>query len=811
MHTRHVISVVVLLLALQGCATDRPNALPGEHADGTILLPNGWRLAPAGRRIGVGELPLNIAVTPDESYLLTLNNGTREHSISVVRTADWKVTGTLPLRKSWVGVRFFDAGRRLLVSGGNDNRVFLYGFHDGKITLQDSVVVGAPRPLEKIWVGGLDVSPDNRTAYVCGKESDSLYVLSLAARTVERRIPLAEKPYTCLASAFHDTVFVSLWGGRSIALLDRRSLRITGRIPVGDHPCDMVESPDGRRLFVANANENTVSVVDIATGRVSETITTALYPDAPAGSTPNALALDGEGRQLFIANADNNYLAVFDVSVPGSSRSMGFVPTGWYPTAVRVLHTSNTLVVANGKGFGSRANPKGPNPEKPSRTEEYIGSMFSGSLSFLPLPSARELEQYSAAVFACSPYAQKRKTPASPGPGNPVPAGPGASSPIKHVFYIIKENRTYDQVFGDMPEGNGDPSLCIFGEQVTPNHHALARQFVLLDNLYCDAEVSADGHNWSDGAYATDYVEKTWPTQYGGRGGEYDYQGGSPVAAPSAGYIWDNCRRHGVSFRSYGEFVEERGWPDTLTVASIEGLAGHVAPRYAGWNMKYSDVRRAEDWQREFDEYERNGGLPQFQIFTLPNDHTEGTRRGSLSPRAYVAQNDLALGKIVERISRSRFWRESVIFVIEDDAQNGADHVDAHRTVALVISPWTRHGFTDSEMYSTSSMVRTMGLILGLPPLSQFDAAATPMYASFAASPDTAVYVCRPARIDIEEKNIAGAYGQEESESMNFTRPDAIPDLELSEIVWRSVKGTPMPAPVRSAFVRLIDREEEDD
>ena len=374
---------------------------------------------------------------------------------------------------------------------------------------------------------------------------------------------------------------------------------------------------------------------------------------------------------------------------------------------------------------------------------------------------------------------------------------------IHHVIYIIKENRTYDQVLGDIGIGNSDPALCLFGDSVTPNIHALARQFVLYDNLYADAEVSADGHNWTMGAYATDYVEKTWPTEYGGRGGEYEYEGGYPDVYPASGYFWDNCMRNGVSYRTYGEFASNPGEGNDTAVGQIPSLLGHTAPRAHGWDLDYSDINRYNDWEKEFAAYEANGGLPAFQTIKLPNDHTSGTRRGTLTPRAFVAQNDQALGMIVDRISHSRYWATSAIFVIEDDAQNGPDHVDAHRTEALVISPWTKRHFVDSELYSTSSMVRTMELILGLPAMSQYDSSATPMFASFSTTPDTSGFVYRKALINLEERNGPGAWGGARSELMDFSQPDAAPDRELNEIVWRSVRGADarMPAPVRSAFV----------
>jgi DNA-binding beta-propeller fold protein YncE len=793
--------VTCCALLIWGCGSQR--ILPGMQSDGTTLLPNGWRLAPAGVHVNTGELPLNMAVTPDGRFTLTMNNGMRDQSITVVDNKAWRVVQTVPLRKGWVGLKFFDNGGKFAVSGGNDNRIFIYSFAADTARLIDSVVIAPPWPTAKIWCAGLDITPDGKDLYVCGKESDSLYVIDLEHLQLRKRIWLPAKPYTCLASTTHDTVFVSLWGGKAVAIINTRTRELQGNVPVGEHPCDLVESPDGNRLFVANANTNSVSVIYIPEGKPLETISTALFPDAPPGSTPNAVAIDPTGTKLAVANADNNYLALFDVSTHGHSRPMGFVPVGWYPTSVRFLGTS--LLVASGKGLSSRANPQGPNPERRGVREDYIGSMFKGVLSRIDSGDAATRAGWTKTVYDCSQYAVARQHQRNWEEANALPHPGGSPSPISHVFYVIKENRTYDQVFGDMSEGNGDPNLCLFGEEVTPNHHALARQFVLLDNFYADAEVSADGHNWSMAAYANDYVEKTWPTMYGGRGGEYEYEQGNPLVRPPSGYLWDNCARHDVSYRSYGEFALEGGWPDDTTRAAIEGLQGHMAPDYRGWDLNYSDVQRAKDWERDFARYERDGQLPHFQIIKLPNDHTEGARRGSLSPKSYVAQNDLALGMIVDRISHSRYWTSSAIFVVEDDAQAGPDHVDAHRTVALVISPFTRHGFVDSELYSTSSMVRTMELILDLPPMSQFDAAATPMHQSFSTAADFSPYICRPARISLETKNLAGAYGQDESDRMDFSREDAAPDQLLSEIVWRSVKGTSMPPPVRSAFVRIVE------
>ncbi|HEY3245482.1 MAG TPA: alkaline phosphatase family protein, partial [Phycisphaerae bacterium] len=376
--------------------------------------------------------------------------------------------------------------------------------------------------------------------------------------------------------------------------------------------------------------------------------------------------------------------------------------------------------------------------------------------------------------------------------------------------------RTYDQVLGDMAAGNGDPSLCIFGAQVTPNQHALARDFVLLDNFYVEAEVSADGHEWSMAAYATDFVEKSWPLNYGNKSHSripYPSEGKFKIAAPSAGYIWDRCAQAGVSYRSFGEFVERNKAGELF--ATVDTLKDHFDPQYEPFNLGYSDLKRAERFIAELHRFEAEGDMPRFQVVRLPNNHTEGTRVGKPTPTAMVAENDLALGRIVEAITHSSFWPRTAIFVVEDDAQNGSDHVDAHRTTAFVISPYARRGVIDRALYSTTSMLRTMELILGLEPMSQFDAAARPMYASFQAKPDLRPYRCRPAGVDLDAKNGATAWGADLSEQLDLSKEDAADDLLFNDIIWRSVRGpdSPMPPPVRAGFVfgRAAHDDDDDD
>jgi hypothetical protein len=406
----------------------------------------------------------------------------------------------------------------------------------------------------------------------------------------------------------------------------------------------------------------------------------------------------------------------------------------------------------------------------------------------------------------------------------------GDPSPIKHVFYVIRENRTFDQILGDMDKGNADPTLCLFGEEVTPNAHALAREFVLLDNFYVDAEVSYSGHAFSTAAYATDFVNKVWPMNYAGRGAKYLSEGGGTmrnaygnITAPAHGYIWDACQRAGVSVRSYGEFAT-REPPARLSqaagasgagsqgpvVATVPGLAGLVSPDYPPWDLLIPDGRRVDVWLREFAAFEANGKLPALSIVRLGNDHTAGTRPGYPTPTAMIAENDLALGRLVEAITRSRYWKESAVFVLEDDAQNGPDHVDAHRSVAFVASPYVRRGAVDSTLYTTSGMLRTMELILGLPPMSQYDAAAAPMYGSFQASPVFTPYTRREPKVSLDEPNAANAPGAAASMAMDIHEADRAPDLDLNEIIWRAVKGpaSTMPPPVRAAFLRRHVKDE---
>lgn len=783
---RSCLLLVCIALAARGFAQ-----VPGVTGD-RVLLPNGWYLSPAGKAVALtSDLPLNMAVAPDGVHLAVANNGNGRQGIDLVDLTTGQVVDTVTMHASWLGLAFARKHPWLYVSGGNDDVLLRYTLSHDRLVSPDTLRLGAPWPKEKIGPTGLALDESRDRLYVVTKEDDALYICDTRAMKVLRRVALSAEAYACVYNASRHELYVSGWGGRKVWIYDALRDRLADSVGTEDHPNDMALSRDGRWLYVANANANSVSVVDVAARKTVETLHTALEPDAPTGSTTNSVVLGPGDKTLYIANADNNYLAVYDVSKPGSSRSTGFIPVGWYPTCVRTWRGG--LLVADGKGLTSTANPDGEGPyghvgtyKLSQHGDQYIGSMLHGAVSMIPFPSPVSLAGYSRQVYANTP--------------RPTVTAAGTIPPIQHVFYILKENRTYDQILGDMPRGNGDTSLCIFGRRVTPNAHALCDEFVLLDNFYVNAEVSADGHNWSMAGYATDFVEKTWPSNYAGRGGNYDFDGSRPIANPTRGFIWDYCARAGVSFRNYGEF-EDNG-PPTLPVLRDPR---HYCHGYPGWNLDIQDVYRDSVFEHDFDSLVAEGSVPRFSTIYLPDDHTSGLSRGAYTPIAHVADNDLALGRIIDHISHSPVWASSAIFVLEDDAQDGPDHVDAHRSVAYIASPYIRRHSVNHTLYSTAAMLHTMELIVGLPPMSQYDAAATPMFDCFSATPDTTPYVFRPALVDINARNKAAA-----PVTFDFSKPDAAPDRALNEAIWQSVKGTAMPAPKRSAFV-LVARSDGDD
>ncbi len=814
---------LLLLWLLAGCHRRTNSTQATGEADvykkmaaTRVNLPNGWALTPPGRSLDLDDLPLNLVVSPSKKYMAVTNNGQSTQSITLIDAGTEKILDTVRVGKSYVGLAFSADETRLYASGGNDNKILVYKIENQKLLPDESIVLGKPWPT-KISPTGLCVDDAKNRLYVVTKEDSSLYITDTKTRQVLRKVNIGAAAYACILSPDKNELFVSLWGGASVLVVDVNERKIVAKIATNKNPNDLLLTRDGKYLFVANGNDNTVALIEVEKRQVVETLTASLFPDAPVGTTPNGLALSDDEKTLYIANADNNCLAVFDVTRKGRSQSSGFIPTGWYPTAVKVI--GSKLYVTNGKGFSSKANPKGPNPVRTRTPQQvgpnpqanpgpvqYIAGLFKGTLSIIDIPDKDVLAAYSRLVYANTPYTKRKELLSEGEAGNPIPMRVGEKSSIKYVFYIIKENRTYDQILGDMKAGNGDASLCLFPEKVTPNQHALASEFVLLDNFYVDAEVSADGHNWSSAAYANDYVEKNWVTSYGGRGGTYDYEGQKAIAHPRDGFIWDHCLRAGISFRSYGWFADDEK-------PNIKTLEGRFCPTFKGYNLGYLDSKREEAWEKDFDGLVATGNVPKFNTLRFGNDHTSGARIGLPTPDAAVADNDLAVGRFVEHLSKSPIWKESVVFILEDDAQNGPDHVDAHRSIAFIGGGFVKRNFVDHTMYSTSGMLRTIELILGLKPMSQYDAAAVPMWRCFNKTADPTPFTAREAGVDINQKNVAVNRNSKRSSLFNLTRPDEIDDLIFSEIVWQTVRGSTsvMPAPRRGAFVRTGNTEEADE
>lgn len=798
---------------------------PKRNASGADL-PNGWKITPVGRHATTMDYVLNVQQAPDGKALVGLHSGFNPHGLAVVDPLTAEVVQRIPQKSAWFGMAWSPDGKRLYVSGGNGNSrrspapspVYAYDYRNGRLSETPVMEFKHRLAANQIYWSGLVHHPSKPILYAANRHTERVtpgHIVAFDTTSGQRLAEIAVEvaPYDIVLDSAAKRMFVSNWASRSVSVIDLDANRVIASIAVGHNPNDMVLAPDGR-LFVSCGNENSVYVVDTKKLRAVEKIHTAMYRNAPVGSTPNALALDPSSKFLFVANADNNNIAVVHVGEEEESNVMGFIPSPWYPSALQVSKDGKFLFVGTAKGLGGYSNERGPHSPLAGTEGEGAGSIKSlqrGSIGVVPLSNLKnDIKTWTKQAMANMPYHDdllaQAKAPVS-GP-TIVPSQVGAGSPIKHVIYIIKENRTYDQVFGDIPKGNGDPRITIFGRQITPNHHKIAEEFVLLDNLYCDGEVSVDGHSWSNSAYATDFNEKLWPPNYGG------ISQALPTAAyvPSSGHLWDQAARKGLTYRSYGEYaqrVSDGGRQYMDAASGVGGLVGHVSPNYKLAGMR--DTENAKAFITEFDEYEKNYDstdpaqrLPNFIVMSLGEDHTVGTTPGRPTPRAAVASNDYALGMIVERVTRSRYWKETAIFVIEDDAQDGSDHVDARRTIGLIISPYTKRKALDSTLYTTSSMLRTMELLLGLPPMTQYDAAATPMYASFTDKADFTGYQLEQPRIDINELNSERAWGAGASLAMDFSEYDRTPMFALNEIIWKSIKGadSEMPLPVRRFHFR---------
>ncbi|MEN3336959.1 MAG: hypothetical protein V7647_635, partial [Acidobacteriota bacterium] len=575
------------------------------------------------------------------------------------------------------------------------------------------------------------------------------------------------------------------------------------------------------RLFVASATTDRVLSVDLLRRRVVGELLDP-PPEGPGeGSTPNALALSPDGHRLFVAEGDANAVAVFDLAPSssgiatstGDDRLVGRIPSGWYPTAVLVR--GDTLLVASGKGRGTLANPDGPQPGTArdrgrAAKVNTTFSQLSGSLMIAPFAGAdaATLRRYSDRVARANGWTEPR-------------AAARRYPPFEHVIYVIKENRTYDQILGDLDGADGDTSLVLFGRRVTPNHHALAERFGTFDRFFVSAEVSADGHNWSTAAYTTDYLQKTVQPNYSSRGRSYDYEGAmwgkrtvvldDDPNEPARGYLWNLAQQKGITFRNYGEFVvsDSTDWDDVLP-AGYRGdkpfLASHTNPTFPGFNLAIPDQRRADVWIAELAEFSRRGVMPALEIVRLPNDHTSGASAGKPTPRAHMADNDLALGRIIEALSRSPFWKNTVVFVLEDDAQDGPDHVDSHRSPLFVISPYTRAGAVH-RFTNTTDVLRTMEEILGLDALSQFDHYGRPLRDIWSDAPDLRPWTALVPDVSLAEKNPADTRGARQSSQLDLRIEDVADEALFNRILWEAVKpGMPYPGTRRGATLEAVRR-----
>ncbi|HJT17119.1 MAG TPA: alkaline phosphatase family protein, partial [Thermoanaerobaculia bacterium] len=587
----------------------------------------------------------------------------------------------------------------------------------------------------------------------------------------------------------NDHVYVSCWGDSTVKIYRRDETGLLSearRITVSRHPSALLLA--GSRLYVTSASSNQIDIVDVSgEPRVIATLVDSAPAGPTEGSTPNAVLLSSDGKRLFVAEADNNAVAVFDLQ---TNQLLGRIPTDWYPSALARVGT--TIFVACAKGHGTAPNPEFPQPtrRRSPTSHDYTLGQLDGSLVSFPEDIA-DFAALSKRVADANGWTSARSASQYP--------------PFKHVIYIIKENRTYDQVLGDIREGDGDRSLVYFGPNSSPNHHELARRFGLFDRFFTNAEVSAEGHNWSTAAYSGDYTEKTVPSNYSGRGRTYDYEGENrgvrafgrdDVNSPSTGYIWDAAVRKKIFLRNYGEFVASGkliSMPETQYYPAKRALIAASSKEYPGFDLDITDQTRVDIWKKEFDHYVASNNMPQLEIIRLPNDHTAAASANKPTPRAYMADNDLALGRIVEAVSHSPYWHDTVIFVVEDDAQNGPDHVDSHRSLLFVISPYNLRG-TIHRFTNTTDVLATIEEILGLDALSQFDFYGRPLRGIFAATPDLTPYDVLKPTVNMNEKNPPSPLAHE-SAKLDLDDADAADENAFNRILWRAIKGDKVPYP----------------
>jgi hypothetical protein len=760
MRTRSLLA----LPTLAGLTLLATRLIPGPLRDGSTLLPSGWRIRPAGKSVTIGTLPLGLVTLSDGSAMASYN-GHGENGLVRIDPTRAQVVWRARLPSAWLGLARSGRDWRDTVwaSGGSTNRLYRVTWQGGATWSVDSVALADSGA--KLFTAGVALLPRQGWVAVVGNLSDSVYFVDAGSLVRRAAVSVGHRPYTAVADSAH--LYVSNWGDSTVSVIDlsdHPAVRLT--LTVGPHPSALALS--GSDLFAALAGANGVARVDLATGEVREQLTVSLAPHAPVGSDPNALALSPDHRTLYVAMAGNNAVAVVRIG-PREMRVAGLIPVGWYPTAVATSVDGRTIFVANGKGNGSAANADG----------KYIADVVTGSVSIVPVPDAATLARYTRLVYDLSPFSNARIRP-------PVRLADRPPE-LTHVVYIIRENRTYDQVFGDEARGNGDPGLAIFNDSVTPNAHLIARRWVLFDNFYVNGEVSANGHEWTDRAFAGEYNEKTWPQIYSDRR-EWDLNSDEDLVNPHGSYLWDAALRKGLWVVNFGEKTESDEHDSTAAEparTNIASLRDITAKNFPGFVLTIFDTTRARLFADSVTSWDAQGRFPDLVIMWLPRDHTYGHQASRSTPRAMVADNDLALGQIVERLSQSPAWPSLAVFVLEDDAQNGPDHVDAHRSVLLVASPYARRGVVDSTFYTTASVVLSIDQVLGLAPLSQYDAAATPLWNAFSRQIDSTTFTHVPSVWPLGELN-PRAFRSAIPEA-DFAEADAADEVELNREIWESV------------------------
>lgn len=840
--------------------------LAGLRPQALALSPNGKRLVASGK---TSEL---IVVDPDSSQVIQRvlfpNDAQIEPPTDVVSPNILE-----PDRKaivSYTGLIFSPDGKHIYLSNVNGSIKVFAVSEAGEVLPSHTIslpLAHAPRRKPEI-PSGLAITEDGAKLYVCGNLSNQLLEIDTATGKTTRTFPVGAAPYDVVL--VEGKAFVSNWAGRrpdvgsltgpagrgtevrvdsvrhianegSVSIVHLDGSKPTAELIVGLHASALAVSPDKEYVVCANAASDHLSIIEVDDEEVVETVWVKSKPSDLFGASPNALAFDSTGKTLYVANGTQNAIGVvhFDPEDKGDTRLQALIPVGWFPGAVTYDTGRGSLYVANIKGLP--ITPK----KQPNGAEGFNSHHYHGSLSLFAVPKQEELpllSERAAKNMRRSSIAQSALPARSGQKPRVIPERIGEPSHIKHVVYVIKENRTYDQVFGAIPEGNGRPELCIFGQEITPNQHKIVRDFVLLDNTYCSGILSADGHQWSTTAMSTDYMEKSFagfPRSYPDGMGEDE---SDAIAYSPAGFLWDNAVAHGKSIRNYGEFMapackwtdpDKKGEPNYMACyrtwkgeskevifrsePAIESIRSFSPNGYVGWNMSVPDQFRADVVLEELKQYEAKGEYPNLVIICLPNDHTSGTKPNMPTPASSMADNDLAFGRIVEGLSHSRFWKEMAIFAIEDDPQAGWDHVSGYRTTAYCLSPYTKRGQVISTQYNTTSMIRTMEQILGLPPMNQFDASATPMFDCFTETPNYAAFDSVPVTIPLDQLNpdpkaILDPVLRDDaiqSASINFEEVDKAPEDILNRILWRSQKGSRVPFPEWAISFGVDDDDDE--